>query len=102
MAVNPVDNNQPTSSTTNSSSDENRLYVPKKTLAEKTTAEIVEGYDKWMWAVPAEILDWARKTVESDPESKITYGEALENGQVGEGAGTGSAGAGSGSPTSVS
>lgn len=85
MAVNPVDNNQPTSSTTSSSGEENRLYVPKETLAQKTAAEIVEGYDKWMWQVPADILDWARKSVEADPESKITYGEALESGQVGEG-----------------
>lgn len=77
-AVNGVNSNSAVSSTNSTSevTDASRVTISEATLAKMTAKEIIDGYNHQSWAVPDNILSWAQNEYQTNPDSKVTFGES--------------------------
>ena len=75
----PVDaiNERITSRITNTT--ENGAEQTKPNYNNMTAKEIIDGYNNEGLAVPKDVLEWAQKTLETDPNSTVKYGDVAAN-----------------------
>lgn len=86
MAVDAVSGVGPTTTTPDSGGGDNsRIFISEDTLKKMTAKEIMDGYNTQNWAVPDKILAWAQQELQTNPDSKITYGESGAGGDGGVG-----------------